>query len=355
MICSMTLLCVLFYGLGIQHCWWVIVANYLGGVGVGAIEPTLLSSISPLGDATKVWMLYGLAIGFNFMSVIGFYVISLGVPLWSIYTLCGVMCIISMCWYLRIMNHVQRLKISNRVNSIGINENNFQYTSSSTTRLKQFWVFITEYKQWFFKVLPHGVILTLCLFALNFFCTVSVENFSIISPSSLLKYSLFLHLFSIQFYVFFDGKIPLISDWWIDRNLYFALSGALNAVGQALGNRAAYYWKCIRSIGQRHPFYFTICQMLCGLACSCIYFIQPLVILFAICGVFTINGAIYASGIKFIDSNVSARYNLVALSVFFVFADVGSIVGQNTFECIVEYVCGDDGLPHYYCDHSGNT
>lgn len=161
-----------------------------------------------------------------------------------------------------------------------------------------------------------------------------------------------------QFYVFFEGTIPLIPDrhgrqLWVDRDLYFAISGALNGIGQALGNRSAYYWRCIRSIGQRRPFYFIILQMLCGFTCSCIYFIQPLAILLAIGGVFTVNGAIYASGIKFIDSNVSRRHNLVALSVFFVFADIGSIIGQNTFEVIVHCVCGSDNTPSYYCDRSG--
>lgn len=136
-------------------------------------------------------MLYGIAIGFNFMSVFGFYAISLGVPLWGIYVPCAVMCIAAMCWYLRIMDHVEEVVTTNKVYSVGINDRSATAAAveaqratqcrSSRVRLSEFWRTMREYKQWFFMVLPHGIILTLDLFALNFFCTVSVEN---VPPSS---------------------------------------------------------------------------------------------------------------------------------------------------------------------------
>ena len=157
----------------------------------------------------------------------------------------------------------------------------------------------------------------------------------------------------MQLYVFYDGTVPLFEGRvWVDRNLYFAVSGVLNALCQVLGNQTVYYTRCVAVIGQRHPFYFIVFQVMCGVACSCVYFIQPAVVLIGIAGVYLMNGAIYASGLQLIDSKIHHRYNLLAVSVWLVFADIGSLIAQNTFESLVQYVCDKDSTPSYYCDPS---
>ena len=116
-----------------------------------------------------------------------------------------------------------------------------------------------------------------------------------------------------------------------------------------IGNRASYYTKFIRIIGQKYPFCFIMFQIICGLLCSCIYFIQPFVALLGIAGVYLMNGTIYSSGVKYIDSNIDPKYNLISLSVWLLFADIGSIIGQNSFEPVVKYICNDSSTPSYYC------
>eukprot|EP01084_Bolivina_argentea_P043629 80361_1 len=44
MIFSMVLLLFIFFILSIKYCWWIILCNLIGGIGIGAIEPNLLTS-----------------------------------------------------------------------------------------------------------------------------------------------------------------------------------------------------------------------------------------------------------------------------------------------------------------------
>jgi len=210
-----------------------------------------------------------------------------------------------------------------------MNYRNKENYKTSAMRLRELRVMFKEYKNWFYILLPYGVFLTIDLFTMNFFCTVSL-------------------------YVFYDGRIPLFTNAngthiWINRNLYFALSGIFNAIFQMIGNRTSYYTKFILTIGQKYPFCFVIFQVICGLLCSCVYFIQPFIVLIGISGVYMMNGAIYSSGVKYIDSKIDPKYNLISLSVWLLFADIGSIIGQNSFEGVVKYICNDSSTPSYYC------
>ena len=51
---------------------WVYICYFLGGVAIGTFESNLLTSITPLGPATKVWAIVGMPAGFAFMSIGGF-------------------------------------------------------------------------------------------------------------------------------------------------------------------------------------------------------------------------------------------------------------------------------------------
>lgn len=330
LILSMIILCLIFFLFGIGETWWIIIANFIGGIGVGAIEPNLLTSILPFGDSTKVWAFYGISIGFNFMAVIGFYLLSIGLPLMYIYFTCSILCFISIFIYLRIMDQIPSFLVTN--NSLDIivepqitmNYRDKENYKTSSMRLRELKIMFKEYKNWFYILLPYGIFLTINMFTMNFFCTISL-------------------------YIFYDERIPFISNIWINRNLYFALSGIFNAIFQMIGNRTSYYTKFILNIGQKYPFIFIIFQVICGLIASCVYFIQPFIVLIGISGVYLMNGAIYSSGVKYIDSKIDSKYNLISLSVWLLFADIGSIIGQNSFEPIVKYICNNSSTPSYYC------
>eukprot|EP01084_Bolivina_argentea_P232863 392361_1 len=331
----MAILSLIFLIFNITQCWWVILANLMGGIGIGAMEPNLLASILPFGDGTKVWAFYGISLGFNFMAVIGYSVLSIGIPLIAIYATCALLCFLSIFVYLHIMKQIPTFMVANNsldiivVPQISVNTRHKESYKTSVMRIREVQQMFKEYREWLLTLLPYGVLLTLNLFNMNFFCTISL-------------------------YVFYDGQLPLFTDMkgnvtWINRDLYFAISGVLNAVCQIVGNRTSYYTQCILSIGQKHPFYFIICEVACGVLCSCVLFIQPLIALFGIAGVYLMNGAIYSSGVKYIDSNIQQKYNLISLSVWLLFADIGSIAGQNAFEPVVTYICNAKSTPSYYC------
>ena len=155
MLGAMLIICGAFFVFQTPQCWWVILANLLGGIGIGALEPTLLSSILPLGDATKVWALYGISVGFNCMAVAGFWLLSVDMPLVCVYAACGALCLASIMVYLRVMQDTPR-------------------TVHADLGLGQVRRHLAEYKQWLYALLPYGVLLTLDLFVMNFFCTISV-------------------------------------------------------------------------------------------------------------------------------------------------------------------------------------
>ena len=74
---------------------WVPIAYLLGGVAVGTHESNLLASITPLGHATKKWAILGLPTGFTFISVGGFLLLQLGVPLYALYLLTTLACAVA--------------------------------------------------------------------------------------------------------------------------------------------------------------------------------------------------------------------------------------------------------------------
>lgn len=60
---SMSLIGILIFLLEIKSMAIVFAAYFMGGVSIGTFESNLLSSISPLGHATKTWAVLGIPIG----------------------------------------------------------------------------------------------------------------------------------------------------------------------------------------------------------------------------------------------------------------------------------------------------
>lgn len=64
MACSMSILGVFVFLLEIKQMAIVFAAYFMGGVSIGTFESNLLSSISPLGHATKTWAVIGIPVGY---------------------------------------------------------------------------------------------------------------------------------------------------------------------------------------------------------------------------------------------------------------------------------------------------
>ena len=181
MMSSMFLLSTIYFILNSKRCEWIILCNLLGGAGVGAIESNLLSSILPLGDGTKLFALYGISLGFNFMAVAGFYLLSIGLPLICIYSTCFNLCFLSIFLYLRIIKQIPLFVVTNNSSmdirvqsSMLLNPlHNKENVMCASMRITEFKLMLTEYKEWLPQVVAYGILLTLDLFSMNFFCTIS--------------------------------------------------------------------------------------------------------------------------------------------------------------------------------------
>ena len=75
---------------------WVFISYFLGGVAIGTFESNLLSCITPLGHGSKKWVIFGMPLGFNLISVGGFLLLQARVPLVALYLAVLVSCVVSM-------------------------------------------------------------------------------------------------------------------------------------------------------------------------------------------------------------------------------------------------------------------
>lgn len=69
MACSMSLLGVLVFLLEIKEMSIIFIAYAMGGVSIGTFESNLLSSVAPLGHATKTWAVIGIPVGYVVLRV----------------------------------------------------------------------------------------------------------------------------------------------------------------------------------------------------------------------------------------------------------------------------------------------
>jgi hypothetical protein len=81
----------------------VFLAYFLGGLGIGTFESNLLSSIAPLGKATKLVAIIAIPVGITLITIGAFLLLAVGVPAVAIFLTVSVGCILSLaCWLFRI-------------------------------------------------------------------------------------------------------------------------------------------------------------------------------------------------------------------------------------------------------------
>ena len=314
MMCSMS---ILGFGIvigGLRSLAWVFLAYFLGGVAVGTFESNLLSVISPLGPATKVWAIIGMPVGFNLISIGGeaFLAIAKSAKfesedsLAAIYVFVVVMCVLG------------AIVFSFRIPKRPVKGNSLTFA--------EFKANMAEWRNWFPQIRRCALALFFDMFCVSFFSGIM---FYILNDRN------YVPLFGKL-----DGEKTLVSHDW-----FFAVYNLSTFLGDTISRKIVY------RIKPRNPLFFLIFSAVGAAMCLCrIPILAPL-------GAFLIffgNGAVYGSTTRLIDSTVDPKYNLIALSVWLFLGDIGSVSGSNIWQAVQKVFCGDVKAVHM-CVVSNST
>jgi hypothetical protein len=308
---SMSLLGVVVVLGGNHWVGWSYICYFMGGVAIGTFESNLLTSITPLGHATKVWAIIGMPSGFAAMSIGGFayrslpFICDSDAALASLYILVALLCILAMFVFaFAIPDH----KIEN--NSVNI-----------PSVLKN----IGEWRNWFPQLKWLALALALNMFSVSFFS-------------------------GIMFYILNDRNwVPLFGlvdheALKVNHGWFFTVFNAFTFCGDSCSRRIVYKFK------PRNPLWYLLLSAAGALMCLAQF---PIIAPIGIFLVFFANGAIYGSSTRYIDNHIAKEYNLIALSCWLFLGDLGSVTGSNVWQSAKVGFC-DGSTAHYMCVVASN-
>eukprot|EP00744_Colponema_vietnamica_P009215 GILI01013126.1.p1 GENE.GILI01013126.1~~GILI01013126.1.p1 ORF type:complete len:469 (+),score=49.80 GILI01013126.1:26-1432(+) len=260
---------------------FVFVAYLIGGMGIGTFESNVISSLTPLGHATKKWAVLGVPVGFNLISVGSFAIFAIAGKtdmLQGIFY--GIICagnLIGLLFYIFAIPNVP-------------------FEASNDT-VRKFWKDLNEWREWLPIIWKHCLAMSLNMMCVSLFA-------------------------SVVLFIYNVDPMPLWpkSETTIPKNAFLGVYFSFSFLGDFTSRRIAYAGK------ERNPFIYLILSAVgVGVVLSKTALVAPLgmfLIMFA-------NGSIYAQTTKYIDMHVPKRYNLIALSVWLFIGDIGSYIGSQ--------------------------
>jgi hypothetical protein len=286
MACAHTLLAIMYYPVHSQSVVWVYVAYLIAGVAVGCFESNLVSCLTPLGHATKMWAIFGIPTGFNFISIGSFLAFAVDPHSTNLQFAIYLLIAVSNLLGLLFMHFVVP---------------DIEFEASHDT-VMVFFRDLKKWREWAPFIWRHCLSLCADMFAVSLFT-------------------------SLGLYLYNQEDVPLwpYSETTMPKNAFLAWFYFFTFLGDFISRRVAYHDKA------RSPFLYLVSTS-----------IGALLILTktAICGpigVFMVmfaNGSIYCQTTKFVDNVVPKKYNLVGLSVWLFVGDVGSFVGAQMVQPI---------------------
>jgi len=290
---AMTLIILVFFLGESTQIPFVYLIYLLGGIGVGTFESNLLTCITPLGPNSKIWAILGMPFGFNFVSIVGYFLMSWGLTPPFIYCFVAVCCVLSI-WIFR--TAIPKTKLADL------------HSWEDFKRDLRYW------KVWVKKVLPFALALLLAQFCMAF--------------STAINY----YILDDEDYVPLTG--PQSSELF-DHDMFFALISFCTFFGDTISRYVVYKLppggSHFRILGWLGLGFFGILLILLPRV--------PWMVLPAMFMIFWTNGAVYAESNRFIDRVVDHEYNLSSLSLWLFIGDLGSVTGANTWELARSYVC----------------
>jgi MFS family permease len=291
---------------------WVYICYFMGGIAIGTFESNLLTSITPLGHATKVWAIVGMPLGFATMSIGGFAFQSLPFVCFSDASLAGLYILVAgLCLCAMLIFAFQIPDRRMQGNSVTLGE---------VLENAKLW------REWFPKLKFLALALALNMFSVSFFS-------------------------GIMFYIFNDHNwVPLFGSVDHEKTLmnhgwFFTVFNAFTFAGDSISRRVVYRWR------PRNPLWYLI---LSGMGAALCLSRFPIVAPVGIFLVFFANGAIYGTSTRYIDSHIDPKFNLIALSAWLFLGDLGSVTGSNIWQLAKEGFCADNNLK-YVCVVASNV
>lgn len=290
---------------------WSYICYFLGGMAIGTFESNLLTSITPLGHATKVWAIVGMPTGFAMMSIGGFAFRTLlddsDEALACLYLFVAASCVLACFVFCFAIPDV-------------VIKNNSLTLGEFVTNLRM-------WRQWFPQIRVMALALCLNMFFVSFFS------------------GIMFYILNDDDYVPLFGKLDhentLFSHGW-----FFTIFNMLTFAGDSLSRRFVYHLA-----KSRNPLWYLAFSVVGTALCLCYL---PIVAPLGIFCIFFANGAIYGTSTKFIDENVDKSFNLIALSVWLFLGDLGSVTGSNLWEVAKPIYC-DHFDAEYMCVHHNTT
>ena len=194
-----------------KYTFYIIISNFLGGMSIGSFEPNYLSIITPFGEKTKVYLMYGIPLGYNSLSIIGFLLLNFFNLVW-IYIVVSILNLIGIFVLIRLMRlapiyrkknniddnngatkeevrpiakQIQMTQLSNISDDDIDNGENINFNGSDCEndencvigmrhRLNEFKLEIQHWREWFIKLIPYKMYQMFSLICFTTFPTIAV-------------------------------------------------------------------------------------------------------------------------------------------------------------------------------------
>jgi len=270
--------------LGLRSRSWVVLAYSLGGIAAGTFQQNLLNCLTPLGHRTKLVAISAIPVGISCVLIGGFFAMGppLHLPPSGIFlTIAVLLCIGMAVMAFRIPDRQMLTPFSPRGGEAGMAK-----LAADTLQVRC----------WLPEVWHCSLAMMVnmcCLAAFN--------------PGVIL-------------YVYDQEIVNLSAALRIPTDHFFAAFNTFGLWGGLTG-RYLSYRLCLR-----HPLIY------CGFSVAGISLILQWEPLLAPVGIFLVtlgDGLIYGSISRRVDERVPKQFNLIAITVWLLFGDLGSILGQN--------------------------
>lgn len=279
-----TMLSILSFSKSPPHVAWVFISYAFVGVCEGSFGPNMLNIVNNFGN-TRLWVLLAMPSGVSLITIVGFALISIGVPFQIFYILSAVSTLVSIFIYIPTVYKASKI----------------HEDDSSSFNLRAFWHDLKEFSLWFPKIWLQCVVFIINMFFMGLFnpgCT----------------------LYAYQSRV----KLNMIGIT-ISHDAFIALYNIGSFLGDFLSRRVMEKKRLI------HPlYYFILLVFSAAMNISLIPEIAPL----AAFGFMWANGGLYTQTSKYIGIIFESGYHLTATSTWLFLGDTGSTSGSNLVQVI---------------------
>ena len=311
---------VFIYSLG--HLWigWAFLSFGLVGMSLGVFEVAYLNVITPLGPLTKSWAIIGFPASFAIINVIGFTLVSFGMPVAVLFWY------IVLCMPIGLIIFAKRIVPKLREGSVDSGPAASGHVLKSNKQAKV-WNSVRHWYSW---------VPVLCPYILAHFVTDFVMEGAL--PAN--------------FNTFNSDKVPLFGptdDHLMDKHRFFVVFFVFVGLSDMASRRFAYCFAL-------DTLFKNIVALCFGVTCSvlgmCLTILGIGAVSWASAALtFFGQGFNYAVASKSIDKFIPREHNLAAYSLWMFIGSAGAIAGSTLVDHIRFWICRGEVYTYQCLDH----